>query len=164
MTPGSDAPDADRTLAAVRRTSPGARPSGERGLAEFAPTAAHFILYVADQGASSAFYARVLGIAPRLDVPGMTEFELGPRCVLGLMPEAGIRRLLGARLPDPERARGVPRAELYLVVDDADACHARALACGAVELSAPAPRDWGQRVGYVLDPDGHVLACASAAP
>lgn len=164
MTPGSDTPDADRTLATPRRTSPGERPRGERGLAEFVPTAAHFVLYVADQAASAAFYARALGRAPRLDVPGMTEFELGAQCVLGLMPEAGIRKLLGARLPDPSLARGVPRAELYLVVDDADACHARALASGAQELSAPAARDWGHRVGYVSDPDGHVLAFASAVP
>ncbi|MBM4063632.1 MAG: glyoxalase [Planctomycetes bacterium] len=125
--------------------------------------AAHFVLYVADQRASAAFYARALGLEPRLDVPGMTEFDLGDGAVLGLMPEAGIRRLLGARLPDPARARGVPRAELYLVVGDADACHRRALAAGAVELSAPAARDWGHRVGYCLDPDAHVLAFASAA-
>jgi catechol 2,3-dioxygenase-like lactoylglutathione lyase family enzyme len=38
---------------------------------------AHFILYVADQAASAAFYTRVLGASPTLDVPGMTEFALG---------------------------------------------------------------------------------------
>ena len=39
----------------------------------------------------------------RLDVPGMTEYELARGAVLGLMPEAGIRRLLGERL----RERGL---------------------------------------------------------
>lgn len=122
---------------------------------------AHFILYVADPRAACAFYRRALALEPRCDVPGMTEFELEGGAVLGLMPEAGIRKLLGERLPDPARARGVPRAELYLVVDDVEASHGRALAAGAVELSAPGDRDWGHRVAYSLDPDGHVLAFAT---
>ena len=121
---------------------------------------AHFILYVADQRASADFYVRALDSRPRLDVPGMTEFALGGGAVLGLMPVAGIRRLLGERLPDPARAAGVPRAEIYLHVDDVAAAHARALAAGAVELSAPAMRDWGDFAAYSLDPDGHVLAFA----
>ncbi len=125
---------------------------------------AHFILYVADQARSASFWARVLERAPVLDVPGMTEFALGEDAVLGLMPEAGIRRLLGERLPDPARGRGVPRAELYVHVADPAAAHARALRAGAVELSAPAPRDWDAVVGYCLDPDGHVLAFAGAPP
>ena len=123
---------------------------------------AHFILYVADQDASTGFYREVLQSAPRLHVPGMTEFELPGGAVLGLMPQAGIKRLLGAALPDPAAAAGVPRAELYLVVDDAEAAHTRALAAGARELSAVAPRDWGHHAGYSLDPDGHVLAFARA--
>ena len=124
---------------------------------------AHLILYVADQRRSAAFYAQALGFAPRLDVPGMTEFALGGGAVLRLMPVAGIRRLLGDPLPDPARAAGVPRAELYLRVDDVDGAHARALAAGARELSPPAPRDWGDIASYALDPDGHVLAFASRA-
>lgn len=63
---------------------------------------AHFILYVADQQRSKAFYEAVLGQPPRKHVPGMTEFEL-------------------------------------------------------------APRNWGERVAYSLDLDGHVLAFAERA-
>lgn len=81
--------------------------------------------------------------------------------ILGLMPERGIRALLGPTLPDPALARGVPRAELYLVVDAPDEYHRRALELGANELSALAPRDWGDDVAYCLDLDGHVLAFAT---
>lgn len=123
--------------------------------------ASHFILYVADQERSTAFYTATLGIAPRLHVPGMTEIDLPGGGVLGLMPESGIRRLLGDALPDPGNARGVPRAELYLLVDDPRDAHARALASGGRELSPLLPRDWGHRAAYSLDPDGHVLAFAS---
>jgi catechol 2,3-dioxygenase-like lactoylglutathione lyase family enzyme len=122
-------------------------------------TKAHLILYVRDQARSAAFYRAVLDRPPSLDVPGMTEIELVPGAVLGLMPEAGIVRLLGAAV-DPSAAAGVPRAELYLLVDDPATYHARALAAGARELSAPAARDWGHVVSYCADPDGHVLAFA----
>jgi catechol 2,3-dioxygenase-like lactoylglutathione lyase family enzyme len=125
-------------------------------------TTALFILYVTDLQRSAAFYTRVLGYPPRLDVPGMVEFDLAAGAVLGLMPESGIRRLLGEVLPDPARGAGVPRAELYLLVEAAAAHHARALAAGARELSPLQLRDWGHRVAYALDPDGHVLAVAES--
>ena len=121
---------------------------------------AHLILYVADQKAASKFYGLALGLTPRLDVPGMTEFELSEGAILGLMPSAGIKRLLGSTLPDPDRAAGIPRAELYLLVEDPAAHHRRALENGATELSPLLPRDWGHDAAYSLDPDGHVLAFA----
>lgn len=126
------------------------------------PMRAHFILYVADQRRSAAFYGAVLGQPPTLDVPGMSEFRLSDGATLGLMPEEGIARLLGAAIRHPSAAGGAPRAELYLVVADAVAVHARTIAAGARELSPVAPRDWGDLVGYSLDPDGHVLAIASS--
>lgn len=123
--------------------------------------AAHLILYVSDQEAATRFYAATLAQKPQLHVPGMTEFGLPGGAVLGLMPEAGIRRLLGAALPDPANARGVPRAELYLRVGEPQEFHRRALASGARELSALERRSWGDWVAYSLDPEGHVLAFAS---
>jgi uncharacterized glyoxalase superfamily protein PhnB len=94
----------------------------------------------------------------------MTEFALPGGAILGLMPEIGIRRLLGDRIPDPAGARGVPRAEVYLVVEDPASFHERALRSGAVELSPLMPRNWGHLAAYVLDPDGHVLAFARETP
>lgn len=119
-----------------------------------------FILYVEDQARSTAFYAQVLESAPSLHKPGMTEFQLSENTVLGLMPVTGVKRLLGSRLPDPARATGVPRGELYLVVHEPLAYHQRALDAGAVELSGLKKRDWGDLAAYSLDPDGHVLAFA----
>ena len=125
--------------------------------------ASHFIFYVADQERSFAFYAAVLAAQARLHVPGMTEFDLPGGGVLGLMPEQGIRSLLGSVLPDPGTAHGIPRAELYLVLPQPGAYHARALAAGARELSPLLVRSWGHVAAYSLDPDGHVLAFASSA-
>jgi len=120
----------------------------------------HFILYVRDQQNSTKFYAEVLGFSPSLNVPGMTEFHLGPHCVLGIMPEAGIKRLLADKIRDPALGSGIPRAELYLLVENPSELHLRALHAGAQELSPLNVRDWGHRASYVLDPDGHVVAFA----
>lgn len=123
---------------------------------------AHLIFHVRDQSASRDFYRATLDQSPTLDVPGMTEFSLGAGAILGLMPLAGILRLLGDGLPERfGTAAGPPRAELYLVVEDAEVWHRRALAAGAVELSPMSLRDWGHRVAYSADPDGYVLAFAA---
>lgn len=105
------------------------------------------------------FYRRALALEPTLDVPGMTEFRVSDDVVLGLMPESGVTRLLGNTV-DPAAAGGVPRAELYLVVDDPARYYARALAAGARQVSPLQARDWGDVAAYAQDPDGHVLAFA----
>jgi catechol 2,3-dioxygenase-like lactoylglutathione lyase family enzyme len=119
---------------------------------------AEFILYVSNQSASRDFYRAALAAEPTLDVTGITEFELPGGATLGLMRETSIRRLL----PGAFKQDSVidPRAELYLVVEGVDEWHRRALDAGGRELSAPADRDWGHRVGYIADPDGHIVAFA----
>lgn len=118
------------------------------------------IFYVSDQYRSSGFYENLLGAAPVLNVPGMTEFELMPGVKLGLMPEGGIAKIITPALPHPHEASGIPRCELYLSVEDVDAAYQNALACGAMAISPVLDRDWGDRVAYVADPDGHVIAFA----
>lgn len=123
----------------------------------------HFILYVSNQERSTSFYSEVLGESPTLNVPGMTEFRLKDSTVLGLMPERGIVSLLGRAILNPALARGIPRSEVYLVVENPAVFYARAIAAGAHEVSQLALRDWGHRAAYCLDPDGHVLAFATSA-
>ncbi|MCB0714251.1 MAG: glyoxalase [Ignavibacteriae bacterium] len=121
---------------------------------------ANLILYVANQEQSTSFYTYTLGQSPNLNVPGMTEFHLSETVTLGLMPEAGIKRLLGESLPDPSVGNGIPRAEVYLTVDDPQLYLQRALEAGARQLDALRNRGWGDEAGYCLDPDGHVLVFA----
>lgn len=119
----------------------------------------HFILYVADQAAAADFYRQALASEPRLDVPGMTEFDLGSGAVLGLMPEAGVRKLFADAVPDPSTSQ-TPRAELYLQLAQPQQALDRAVAAGAELLQEMAVRDWGHEAGYCRDLDGHVLAFA----
>lgn len=120
----------------------------------------HFILYVSDQAASTQFYTRVLNTEPSLNVPGMTEFKLSDHCILGLMPERGIKRLLGDAIQDPETTNGIARAEVYLRVSEPKEFFDRAIESGALVLSPLEKRDWGDEAGYVADPDGHVVGFA----
>lgn len=117
------------------------------------------ILYVKDQKTSADFYKKVFGTDPVLDVPGMTEFAL-ENTSIGLMPEKGIKSLLGVAMPDPANGSGIPRAEIYLKVNQPDLFHKRALEAGAKELSPLSNRSWGDEVAYSMDLDGHVLAFA----
>lgn len=121
-----------------------------------------FIIYVKSQASSKNFYAQILLSEPTLDVPGMTEFQLAPGVKLGIMPEAGIAKIICPTMPNPADAAGIPRCELYLKFTDARAVLQRALASGAVLVSELSPRDWGDTVAYVADPDGHILAIAQA--
>lgn len=121
---------------------------------------AHFILFVTDQERSKTFYEGVLNMKPRLHVNGMTEFELSEGTILGLMPEAGIKKLLGDKISHPADAKGIPRAEVYLLVKSPAEYLTRAKDAGAMELSPLEKRNWGHVAGYCSDPDGHVLAFA----
>ncbi|HGF5185252.1 VOC family protein [Vibrio parahaemolyticus] len=120
----------------------------------------HYILYVLNQEASSKFYEHVLGLTPVLDVPGMTEFHLSNNCKLGLIPYAGINKLLGMDCTSSSEACLNPSSELYLVVDNPHDYHKRSLNFGGVELSPVQERNWGHIVGYSKDIDGHIIAFA----
>jgi catechol 2,3-dioxygenase-like lactoylglutathione lyase family enzyme len=121
-----------------------------------------FILYVADQQRSRDFYKMVLDSDPVLDVSGMTEFLLHAGVKLGLMPEKGIKNILQDKTPDPAVANGVPRCELYLKVPFISSYIERAKLAGAIMVSEATDRDWGDKVCYMADPDGHIIAIAEA--
>jgi uncharacterized glyoxalase superfamily protein PhnB len=120
------------------------------------------ILYVADQKRSRDFYSALLAKEPSLDVPGMTEFILSDNLKLGLMPENGIAKILSDKTPHPSSGNGIPRCELYLLVEDSDKLNQYAISLGAKEISPVSLRDWGDKVGYVSDFDGHIIAFAAA--
>ena len=93
------------------------------------------IFYVADQRMSKQFYQFVLNAKPILDVPGMTEFLLSKDCKLGLMPETGIAKILGDKVPHPSTGNGIPRYELYLYTTGTADYYQRLVIAGAKEIS-----------------------------
>jgi len=119
-----------------------------------------FILYVSDQMKSKIFYEELLQIAPSLNVPGMTEFKLSENVKLGLMPENGIAKIISNMLPHPKKGNGIPRCELYLKIKDPKEYIKRGIELGGKEISNLQNRAWGDKVGYISDLDGHIIAFA----
>ncbi len=118
------------------------------------------ILYVANQQASTDFYEKLFRQKADLNVPGMTEFRLSDTCKIGLMPNDGIAKILKDKTAHPKTGHGIPRCELYFYVADVATEYDNALALGAKEISGIENRDWGDKVCYFADLDGHVIAFA----
>jgi len=121
---------------------------------------AMIILFVSDQTRSKQFYHAILSVDALLDVPGMTEFPLSHETSLGLMPEDNIVTILNEGIPNPKKATGIPRGELYLFVMNPAESLQRLANQGGKIISQVGLRSWGDRVGYGLDPDGHLIAFA----
>ena len=118
------------------------------------------ILYVNDQETSCKFYQNIFRMQADLNVPGMTEFHLSDNCKIGLMPNKGIAKILADKTPHPDSGNGIPRCELYLSVDNIQLEFDNAIKSGAKLISPIIDRDWGDKVCYFSDPDGHIIAFA----
>jgi len=117
------------------------------------------ILAVADLERSKRFYAEAFGWRRTVDVPVYAEHELPGGMRLGLYERNGFARNTG-ELPTPTPAGAITSTELYFHADDPAALAAKLAAAGARELSALAPRPWGDEAAYFADPDGNVLVIA----
>ena len=93
------------------------------------------------------------------------------------LPEEGDPGYVGLRRGDsemavvsrdwPEQQYGVtvgdgPRFEMFIYVDDAEATMARLADTGSAVLRPAEDMPWGERVGFLADPDGNPVAIATA--
>ncbi|MBX2930735.1 MAG: hypothetical protein KF781_02170 [Chitinophagaceae bacterium] len=118
------------------------------------------ILYVNNQQDSTVFYEKLFRQKANVYVSGMTEFNLSENCKLGLMPNSGIATILLDTTPHPDKGNGIPRCELYLYVEDIEFEFDHAMNIGAKLISPIIDRDWGDKVCYFSDIDGHIIAFA----
>jgi len=118
------------------------------------------ILYVKDQQKSTEFYQNIFGKEPDLKVPGMTEFILNNFCKIGLMPNDGIAKIITPDLPHPNSGNGIPRCELYFIVENLQEEYENIKNLGVKIISKIEPRNWGDNAFYFSDLDGHVIAFA----
>jgi len=95
-----------------------------------------------------------------LNVPGMTEFKLAENRKLDLMPNKGIVKKLSDTTPHPDQGNEIPRCELYFYVENIELEFDNATKIGAKLISEIEHRDWGNRVCYFSDIDGHIIAFA----
>ena len=65
---------------------------------------------------------------------------------------------LASRAPTPD---GSSPVVIFVYVEDVDMTMERAVAGGAKVLIPPANQFWGDRVGWIMDPSGHVWTVAT---
>jgi PhnB protein len=117
-------------------------------------------LICADAARAIAFYAAAFGAAERmrLGAPGgkvgHAEVTIGD-CTIMLADE---HPELGARAP---RSFGGSPVSLVLYVPDVDATVQRAVAAGATLQRAVEDKFYGDRMGSIVDPDGHIWHVAT---
>jgi lactoylglutathione lyase len=119
------------------------------------------VIYAKDVERVAGFYSR-LGFEEQARLPGpdgspgfislrrddaelAVTTEESPRQLAGIEPGAG------------------PRGELFVYVEDVDKVIGLLDGGGITVLREPADMLWGERVGYVADPEGNVVALATGA-
>lgn len=116
------------------------------------------VLYAVDVDRCVRFYLR-LGFLEHFRLPAD-----GAAGYVGL--SRGAAELAVTTVQSPQQLLGVevgsqPRFELFLYVDDVDKLVLDLRRDGATVLREPADMPWGERVGYVADPEGNPVALAA---
>ena len=119
------------------------------------------VIYAREVEAVAAFYVR-LGFEQRvrLDSPDGSAGFIGLErdgAELAVTTEDSPRLLAGVE-PGPG-----PRHELFVYVEDVDGTTATLRDAGAAVVREPADMPWGERVGWVADPEGNLVALARGA-
>jgi lactoylglutathione lyase len=115
-------------------------------------------VYAANVDATAQFYER-LGFARTFQLP--PEGEPGYVSLLRGSSEVAV---VERQWPVDQHGieAGTASFEMFVYVPDADAAVAALRAAGVRVLREPADMAWGERVGFVLDPDGNPVALATA--
>jgi lactoylglutathione lyase len=116
------------------------------------------IVYVADPGASLAFFERAFGLALRFLHESGTygELETGAT-TLAFAQHQIARDNLGRDYVAADASPAPLGMEIGLLAADVPAAVQRAVDAGATLLKAPATKPWGQTVAYVRTPDGTLV-------
>ena len=118
---------------------------------------AYTIIYVPDVAASLAFFEKAFGFSRRFLHESGTygELETGDTTLSFAAHELGEMNFKGGHV-EAHTSRQPLGMEVGFVTEDVLVAHAKALANGATQLSAPSAK-WGQVVSYVRCPDGTLV-------
>jgi lactoylglutathione lyase len=122
-------------------------------------TRAFPVLYAKDVERLAGFYGE-LGFEEHVRLPSPD----GSAGFIGL--RRGVAELAITTEDSPRMLAGVepgpgPRHELFVYVEDVDATVVALREGGATVLREPADMPWGERVGFVADPEGNVVSLAA---
>jgi lactoylglutathione lyase len=114
------------------------------------------VLYVDDIDASSAFYEGVFHLERTVDWEGYREYDTGSTR-FGLLDRTQAR----AHVPAADGGSRSSQVSFTVDLDQVDQTYLAAVAAGGIGVAEPKDKPWGQRVGFVADPDDHLLEIGS---
>lgn len=120
------------------------------------------ILYVQDVPQAVAFYEQAFGLQSRFihESHQYAEMETGATALAFAANELAQSNL-PAGFQVNSRAALPAGIEIGLVSDDVPTAFAQAVAAGAIAVTAPKVKPWGQTVAYVRDLDGILVEICS---
>ncbi|XP_065867844.1 uncharacterized protein [Euphorbia lathyris] len=127
------------------------------------PAFAYTILYVKDVAKSVDFYGKAFGYHVRRldDSHRWGELESGHTTIAFTPIHQHETDNRTGQVHTPESSNDRAPVEVCFSYADVDAAYKRAVENGAVAVSEPEDKEWGQRVGYVRDVDGIVVRMGS---
>ncbi|KAH0659731.1 hypothetical protein KY289_028479 [Solanum tuberosum] len=127
------------------------------------PAFAYTVVYCKDVAKSVAFYAKAFGYnVRRLDENRKWgELESGATTIAFTPMHQHETDDITGHVQTPQSRAYRQAIELCFDYVDIDAAYMRAIENGAVAVSEPEEKKWGQKVGYVRDPDGNVVRMGS---
>jgi lactoylglutathione lyase len=125
-------------------------------------------IFVRDVPRTASFYERAFGFALRYIHPsnGYAELDTGTT-LLAFVGEEFLKgaKLIGQMRVRPNRPELDPiAAQVAFVTDDIERDWKRAVSAGAVVVTEPALKPWGQTTGYLRDPDGFIVEVCTRSP
>jgi catechol 2,3-dioxygenase-like lactoylglutathione lyase family enzyme len=117
----------------------------------------YVVLIVEELDRSLRFYTEVLGLRLGHRSGEYAQFDTGSTR-LALYTRNAMAKTLGIALDAP--TAHAPGFEIGFKVAHVDAAFSELVARGALPAVPPTDRVWGQRTGYVRDPDGHLIELA----
>ncbi|KAL7090389.1 hypothetical protein ACP275_12G038100 [Erythranthe tilingii] len=127
------------------------------------PKYAYTVVYVTDVAKSVAFYAKAFGYHVRRldDSRRWGELESGQTTIAFTPAKQHETEDLTGKVQIPHSDHQRNSVEVCFDYSDVDAAYKRAVENGAVGVSEPEDKEWGQKVGYVRDIDGIVVRMGS---
>lgn len=117
----------------------------------------YVILIVEDMDRTLRFYTEVLGLCLGHRSGDYAQLDTGATR-LGFYTREAMAKTLGLSLNLPTQY--APGFEIGFKVADVDRAFQELVTRGALPVTPPITRPWGQRTAYIRDPDGHLIELA----
>ena len=127
----------------------------------------YVICYVEDVVASLAFYEKAFGLTRRFlhEENGHSYGELETGAARLAFANLGAAKDLANLEVTPASLKEAPFGmEIALVTADVPALYARAVKAGAIAITEPAVKPWGQTVAFLRDNTGHLVSLCTPLP